>query len=85
MQKGKPLGNNMRIEIQNSSFTAVSQVDEKEERTEKAIVLEIGDEVYKVNVGDTILFKAYNIDELDIDGEKYIIIPEEDVKYIWSN
>jgi len=79
---GKPLGNNIRIEITKSNFSAMEQVDEKEARTEKAIVLEIGDEVTKVNVGDTILFKSYNIDEIDIDSEKYVIIPEEDIRYL---
>ena len=83
MNKGKPTGTNIRIEITNSGYTAMEQVDEKENRTEKAKVLEIGDEVTKVNEGDTILFKAYNIDEIEVDSEKYIIIPEEDIKYIW--
>jgi co-chaperonin GroES (HSP10) len=82
--KGKPTGQNIRIEIINSGFTALEAVDEKENRTEKATVLEIGDEVTLVKKGDTILFKAYNIDELEIDGEKYIIIPEDDLKYVWN-
>jgi len=61
----------------------MEMVDEKEARTEKAKVLEIGDEVTKVNVGDIILFKAYNLDEIEIDNEKFVIIPEEDVKYVF--
>lgn len=81
---GKPLKNNIRIEIVKSNFSAIEQVDEKESRTEKAIVLEIGDEVTEVEVGDTILFKAYNIDEIEIDDQKYIIIPEIDIKYVFA-
>lgn len=80
-----PLRDNIRIEIIGSGFTAVEQVNEEDERTEKAKVLEIGDEVNDIEVGDTILFKAYNIDEIEVDGEKYIIIPEEDVKYRWPH
>lgn len=82
--QGKPLKNNIRIEIQNSSFTAMESVDEKENRTEKAIVLEIGDEVTEVKVGDTILFKSYDLDEILLDNEKYVIIPEDSVKYVWN-
>ena len=82
--KGKPIGQNIRIEIINSGFNSMEMVDEKENRTEKATVLEIGDEVTKVNVGDTILFKAYEVDEILLDDEKYIIITEESIKYIWS-
>lgn len=84
MNKGTPLGTNVRIEIIKSGFTAMEQVDEKEERTEEAKVLEIGPDVTLVKVGDTILFKAYNIDEIEHNNEKYVIIPEEDIKYIWS-
>lgn len=82
--KGKPTGQNIRIEIINSGFTSMEMVDEKENRTEKATVLEIGDEVTKVNVGDTILFKAYEVDEILLDDEKFVIITEESIKYIWK-
>lgn len=85
MIKGKPLGNNVRIEIVNSGFTAMQQVDEREARTEKATVLEVGKEVKSVKPKDTILFKAYNIDEIEIDNEKYVIIPEEDIKYVFTS
>jgi co-chaperonin GroES (HSP10) len=84
MTQGKPLTNNIRIKIVNSVFTAMEQVDEKEARTEKATVLEVGDEVTLVKPGDQILFKAYNIDEIEVDGEHYVVIPEEDIKYLWS-
>jgi len=84
MNKGKPTGTNIRIEIINSGFNSMEMVDEKENRTEKATVLEIGEEVTKVNVGDTILFKAYEVDEILLDNEKFVIITEESIKYIWS-
>ena len=82
--KGKPLKDNVRIEIVKSGFTAMEQVDERENKTEKAVVLEIGDDVTLVKVGDTILFKDYNLDEILIDNEKYSIIPEEDIKYVFT-
>ena len=82
--KGTPLGTNVRIKIEEIASNAMVMVDEKESRTEKATVLEVGNEVTTVNVGDVILFKAYNLDEIEIDDEKYVIIPEEDIKYLWS-
>lgn len=85
MNKGKPTGQNIRIEIKKSNFTALEQVDEKEARTEQAVVLEVGDEVVGIKEGNIVLFKAYNIDEIEIDNEKYVIIPEEDVKYVFPN
>ncbi len=77
-----PLKDNVRIEIVKSNFTAMEQVDEKEERTEEAVVLEVGVDVVDVQPGDKILFKAYNIDEIEYGGEKYIVIPEADIKYL---
>ncbi len=84
MIKGKPLGDNVRIEIIKSEFSAMMQVDEKEARTEKAIVLECGKDVKLVKPKDTILFKAYNVDEIEIDNKKYVLIPQNDIKYVWS-
>lgn len=77
-----PTGNNIRIRIINSKFDVMEQVDDKENRTEKAEVLEVGRDVDNVKVGDIILFKAYNIDDIDIDGDNYILIPADDIKYI---
>lgn len=77
-----PLKDNVRIKIVNSGFTAMEQIDEKEARTEEAVVLEIGPDVTEVKPNDKILFKAYNIDEIEFGGEKYIVIPEADIKYL---
>ena len=82
--QGKPLTNNVRIEIHKSAFTAMEQVDKKESETEKATVLEIGDGVSKVNAGDVILFKDYNCDTIKVDEEEFTIIPEEDIRYVFT-
>lgn len=81
---GKPLTNNVRIEIHNSSYTAVDHVDEREAKIEKATVLEVGPEVTLVKSGDSILFKDYNLDTIEVDGETYHVIPEEDIKYLFN-
>lgn len=81
--EGQPLNKNIRIDIHKISEDAMVMVDENESKIEKATVLECGQEVNLVSKGDTILFKAYNLDTISIDGEKYDIIPEDDVKYVW--
>lgn len=81
--QGYPLGKNVRIEIHKSGFTAMEQVQKTEDQIEQATVLEIGSECDKIEVGQKILFKAYNIDTIEINGEIYTLIPEEDIKYIF--
>lgn len=34
---------------------------------------------FEVSVGDRIYFKKYSPDELEIDGEKYLLLEEEDI------
>ena len=57
MTQGKPLKDNVRLEIHKSGFTAMENVDEKQDQIEKATVLEIGDDVSIVKIGDVVLFK----------------------------
>lgn len=78
----KPLGANILIDIHKSAFTAMDQVDERETQLEKATVLEIGDEVEIVKKDDVIVFKSYNLDTIELDGQKYHLLPAEDVKGI---
>lgn len=78
----KPLKKNVLIDIHKSEFTAMQQVDEKEAQLEKATVLEVGDEVETIKKNDIIVFKAYNLDTIELDGKKYNLIPEEDIKGI---
>ena len=82
IMQGKPLKDNVRIEIVKSSFTAMEMADERENKTEKAKVLEIGDDVTLVKEGDIVLFKDFNCDTIKVDDEEFTIIPEEDIKYV---
>lgn len=78
----KPLFNNVLIDIHKIAENAMVMVDEREAQLEKATVLSVGDQVTQVKEGDTIIFKAYNLDTIEIDGQKYNLIPEEDIKGI---
>lgn len=78
----KPLFKNVLINIHKSSFTGMEQVDEREENLEQATVLAIGNEVQCVEMGDVIAFKNYNLDTIELDGIKYTLLPEEDIKLI---
>jgi len=78
----KPLRNNILIDLHKIADSAISMVDESEAQIEKATVLDIGDEVTLVKKGDIILYKKYNLDQFEIDGITYYMIPEDDVKAI---
>lgn len=83
MNKGIPIGSSVRIQIHSSGFTAMESIDKKEDQIEKATVLEVDKSVKLVKKGDVILFKAYNLDTIEVDGERFDLIPIEDIKYVW--
>jgi chaperonin GroES len=78
----KPLFKNILIDIHTIDQSILAMVDDNEATIEKATVLDIGDMVELVKIGDTIVFKKYNLDTIEIDGKKYHLIPEDDVKGI---
>ncbi len=79
----KPLIDNILIEVHKSAYTAMEQVDEKEDRIEKATVLDIGPEVTLVKKGDVVYFKDYETDEI-VDGkDKFVLIKEEAIKALY--
>lgn len=82
--QGKPLKDNVRLKIHGSGFTAMENVDTKQDQIEKATVLEVGDECSLVKEGDVVLFKDYNLDTILVDDEVYTIVPESDIKYIFN-
>lgn len=77
-----PLTKNVLIDIHKIKETAMQMIDENESKTEQATVLSVGNDVDLVKVGDIIIFKNYNLDTIEIEGEKFNLIPEEDIKAI---
>ena len=61
-----------------------SSIDDQ--KPETATVLKLGDGKlkdgtydFKVKVGDRVYFKKYSPDELEVDGEKYLLVDGEDI------
>jgi chaperonin GroES len=90
--KLKPLSNNLILEVAEEEKTTKSGIvlpdtAEKEKPT-KAKVIAVGDGrlnekgeriPVSVKVGDTVLFKKYGPDEVELEGKKYLIAEEADI------
>lgn len=83
--KGRPISTNVRLQVETSGFTAMTELKGQESTIERATVLEIGDEVTLVKVGDRVLFKDYNVDEITVDDETFVICPESDIRYVFDS
>lgn len=46
---------------------------------EKATVIKTGYDVLQIKAGDTVYYKNYSSDVIEIDGEEFVFIKEEDV------
>lgn len=80
-----PTKNNILIEIHEMLETAMLMVDERESKIEKATVLDVGNEIELVKVGDIIIFKNYELDTIEIEGQKYNFITDDAIKGICTN
>ncbi|VVB86981.1 10 kDa chaperonin [uncultured archaeon] len=51
------------------------------EKKKQGIVIELGDELKDVPIkkGDIILYTGYSSEEMEIDGEKYLILDSKDI------
>lgn len=54
-------------------------VDSKEMKATEGEVLAVGSECDTVNVGDTVFFGKYSGAELERNGQKFVLMNEEDV------
>lgn len=72
-------------EVTKSGIVLPDTVDK--ERPEKGKVIAVGDGKYEagqkipmtVKVGDTVVFKKYSPDEVNVDGVDYLVISESDI------
>jgi chaperonin GroES len=67
-----------RVEAETATKSGIL-LGEAKETPNSAIVDAVGAEVKAVKKGDKILFKEYAATEVEIDGEKALIIAEEDI------
>ena len=87
----KPLSNRVFIEPIEEETTTKSGIvipDTAKEKPLKGRVLATGPGKYNedgklipmaVKVGDVVLFKKYGLDEIEVDGKKYLVGDEDDI------
>lgn len=94
----KPLGNHIIVEVAPKETTTSSGIilpDSEEKRPERGVIIAVGPgkmqedgkrETLDVKVGDTVIFKKYAPDEIELkDGDvkkKYLVLSADDVMAI---
>jgi len=96
MAKVKPLGDKVlikRLEAEAKTAGGIVLPDTAKEKPKQGKVIALGDGVqlesgekapFQVKKGDTVLFGSFAGTEVTIDGEEYILMPEEDILAIIS-
>ncbi|VVB92456.1 10 kDa chaperonin [uncultured archaeon] len=83
--KIKPLGKRILIKpVKEEEKTrgGIFIPETAKEKKKQGIVMEIGtveDKEFPVKKGDVILYTGYSSEELEVDGEKYLILESKDV------
>ena len=88
--KLKPLGDRVVLALLEEESTTKSGIiipDTAKEKSQKGKVLAVGEGKYEdgklvpmmVKIGDSVLYRQYSGDETKIDGEKVIILKQEDI------
>lgn len=94
----KPVGGNILVKPLEAEETTKSglivQTSGKGERPQKGKIVALGtgaiDEsgkkiAFNVKVGDEVMFKKYSPEEVEIDGEEYLIMKEVDILAVFEN
>ena len=77
----KPLFDKVLISIEKEAThtsSGIILVNNDDKKLEQATVLAIGPDVVTLQVGDTILFKSYSADTIELNGKEISFIKEED-------
>jgi chaperonin GroES len=83
--KIKPIGKRVLIKPVKEEERTKSGIyipESAKEKKKQGIVVEVGtvdDKEFPIKKGDVILYSGYSSEELDFDGEKYLIIESKDV------
>lgn len=81
MNKFKPFGNNIQIKPVEKKQIAVGETQTIGEYGE---VTAVGEDVTKVKVGDTLVYKKYGLLDIVVDDTVYFFIPE-DARFIMAH
>ena len=91
MAKLRPLGDKIlvkRVEAESKTKSGIVLPDTAKEKPKQGKVLSLGDGKmldngkrahFQVKEGDRVLFTSYAGNEVEIDGEEYLIMTEEDI------
>lgn len=82
--KIKPIGNRVLIKpVKEEEKTAggIYIPETAKEKKKQGVVVDMGDELkdFPIKKGDVILYAGYSSEELEIDGEEYIILDSKDI------
>lgn len=93
----RPLGGNILVKPEAAEETTASGLvvaaSAKEDKPQKGEVLALGtgkldadgkEIPWNVSVGDIVFFKKYSPDEIEVDGENYLIMAESDVLAVFN-
>lgn len=77
----KPLKDRVVAKIEKPAEKTAAGIllGEAKEKPAYAVVTAVGPEVKGVSKGDKIVYKEYTTTEVEIEGEKFIILKEEDI------
>jgi len=67
------------VQPQTKTAAGLYLPDSAREKSQVAKVVAVGKSVKDVKVGDNILYREYSATEIQMDGEKYLVLKEEDV------
>lgn len=97
MAKIQPIGGNILVEPveeetkTNSGIVLPDTVDKEKPQKGKVVALgtqrlsQSGEKIsFNVKVGDTVLFKKYSPDEIEVDGKDYLIMDEDSILAVIS-
>lgn len=80
--KVKPLGESLLLKInkkpEKTDFGVILPID-NDTKLEEAVVLAVGPEVEEVKKGDTVIFKAFNLDIVECRNETLNFIKQGDI------
>ena len=78
----KPLGDRVVAVTEKAADKTASGIflpTENREKSSVAIIESVGDKVKNVKKGDKVVFREYAATEVKIDGEKFMVVKEEDI------
>jgi chaperonin GroES len=96
MARVRPLGDKVlikRLEAEEKTPGGIVLPDAAKEKPKKGKVIALGDGrqtktgekvAFQVSLGDTVLFGSFAGTEVTVDGEEYVLMPEDDILAILS-